>query len=192
MKDKHLLLLNRQLTELDKIGSNLKTKNEYSFGVNAWKSSTISVIERIFGTESRKIAEIEKITLGRSYSMNGPDLYHLETVKETGRSIIEACIAEIEILGVPEQRYDGIEKGINLTVVQSQSNQQKIKIELIVSALREELTGKQLAEIQDILDESADNQSKKIKTIDKLKSFGIDTLSGILSGLLTNPQIWGS
>jgi hypothetical protein len=191
MKEKYLLLLNRQLTELDKIGSNPKTQDEYSFGVDAWKSSTISVIERIFGTESRKIAEIEKIELGRSVSMNGPNRYHIETVKETGRSIIEACIVEIEILGVPEQRYDGIEKGINLTVVQSQSNQQKIKLELIVSALREEMTGKQLAEIQDILDEPTDNKSKKAKTIDKLKSFGIDTLSGILSGLLTNPQIWG-
>lgn len=191
-KEAYLFLQRQQLEKLDKIGLNPKTSDEFSFGVNGWKGATISVLERIFGTESRKITEIEKIKLGRSFQIKGRDSYRIETFKETGRSIIEACIAEIEALGVPEQRYDDSKKGINLTVIQSQSNQQKIKLELIVSSLSEELNGKQLAYIQNILDEQTDSKSKKVKIINKLKSFGQDTLSGTIAGLLTNSKIWGS
>lgn len=191
MKEQYLLLLKRQLTELEKIGTNSQTCQEYSFGVEAWKSSTISVLERIFGSSSKKIAEIEKIELNRTVSRMGPHIYHIETVKETGRSIIEACIAEIELLGEPETTQEINNKGINLTLVQSQTNQQTIKLEILVSILREELTGKQLSEIQEILNESKDNQAKETKIREKLESFGINTLSNILSGILTNPQVWG-
>jgi len=135
----YIFLLKQQLEKLENIGSNPKTSDEFSFGINGWKSATISVLERIFGKDSRKISEIEKIELRRSVQIKGKDSYYIETFKETGRSIIEACIAEIEALGVPEQRYDDSKKGINLNVVQSQSNQQKIKLELIVSSLSEEL-----------------------------------------------------
>jgi hypothetical protein len=191
MKEKYLELLRRQITELEKIGNNPSTNREFSFGVDAWKSSTIGIIERIFGRESRKIQEIERIELGRSVSHKGPSQYYLETVKETGRSIIEACISEIEILGAPEEKYDGDHKGINLTLVQSQSNQQSIKLELIVDVLREELTGKQLNEIQEILDEDTVPEEKKSKTVEKLKEFGLNTLSSILAGIITNPTVWG-
>jgi len=36
---------------LQKIGSNPKTSDEFSFGFNGWKSATISLLERIFGNE---------------------------------------------------------------------------------------------------------------------------------------------
>lgn len=190
MSKKIIALLKRQLEELDKIGTNPSTQNEYSFGVDAWKSSTISILERVFGKESRKIQEVEKIELKRRITKQG-DLYSIETVKETGRSIIEACIAEIENLGLPESKYDGNEKGINLTVVQSQSNKQTIKLELLVSIIREELKGRQLDEIQEILNEKTDPETKKKNIFEKVKTFGVDTLSNIISGLLSNPQIWG-
>ena len=118
MKEKYLELLRRQLAELEKIGKNPETASEYSFGIDAWKSSTIGIIERMFGKESRKIQEIEKIELGRTVSLHGPHKYHIETVKETGRSIVEACIAEIDILGIPEEKYTGDQRGINLMLVQ--------------------------------------------------------------------------
>ena len=191
MREKSIQLLKRQLEELRKVGNNPQTKSEYSFGVEAWKSSTISILERIFGKESRKIEEIEKITLERSFPRNGPTVYHLETVKEIGSSIIEACISEIESLGLPDSKYDGQEKGINLTVVQSQSNKQTIKLELLVSIIRDELKGKQLDEIQEILDDKTDPDTKRKNIFEKVKTFGLDTLSNIISGLLSNPQIWG-
>jgi hypothetical protein len=191
MTDKYIILLKRQLDELEKIGTNSITKRERSFGVDAWKSSTISILERIFGKESRKIQEVERIKLGHSFSLDSSPTYYIETVKETAKAIIESCISELEILGSPMQIYDGNNSGLNLTVVQSQSNKQTIKLDLIVQALQEELTGKELSEIQSILDSKETSESKKTKTIDKLKTFGSDTLSNIIAGILTNPSIWG-
>lgn len=191
MSEQYLKLLQRQLSELEKVGSNPATQREYSFGVQAWKSSTISIFERIYGKESKKIELIDRIELNRSFAMKGPDSYHIDTVKETGKAILNACIAEMEELGLPDNKYDGSGKGINLTVVQSQTNQQTIKLELLVSILREELTGKQLEDIQTILNEDTDVETKKKNVFDKVKEFGIDTLSNIISGFLSNPQIWG-
>ena len=191
MNEQSISLLRRQLNELNKIGTNPSTQREFSFGVEAWKSSTISILERIYGEESKKIELVDNIQLGRTFSSRGPAYYHLETVKETGSAILEACIAELESLGLPENKYDGTSKGINLTVVQSQSNQQTIKLELLVSIIRNELTGKQIDEIQSILNEPTDTETKKKKVFDKVKDFGINTLSNIISGILSNPQIWG-
>lgn len=191
MNEKFIELLKRQLVELESIGKNLATSSEYSFGVEAWKSSTIAILERIFGQESRKIKEIEKIELRRSVSMKGPNTYHIATVKETGKAIIDACIAEIEILGSPNQIYNGEKQGINLTVLQSQENKQTIKLDIIVNELRKELTGSQLDEIQTILDSEDKLPEKKNKTFEKLKEFGVNTLSNIVAGILTNPSIYG-
>ena len=191
MSEKYIQLLKRQLKELENIGSNPATSREYSFGVEAWKSSTIGILERIFGSESRKIQEIERIKLGRSVNLNGPSHYHIETVKETGKAIINACIAELEVLGGPDQLYNGDKPGINLTVLQSQENKQTITLDLIVNELRKELTGSQLDEIQKILDNEGQPEDKKNKTIEKLKQFGINTLSNVIAGILTNPSIIG-
>ena len=80
MTDKYILLLKRQLEELNKIGNNHATNQEYTFGVDAWKSSTISILERIFGKESRKLEEVEKITLVRSTSHRGDHKYNIESI----------------------------------------------------------------------------------------------------------------
>ena len=191
MNEKYIELLKRQLKELEKVGTNPATRSEYSFGVEAWKSSTIVILERIFGKDSRKIKEVEKIELGRSFSLSGSDSYYIETVKETGSGLIKACIAELELLGNPNQIYNGEKQGINLTVLQSQENNQTIKIDIIVNELRKELTGSQLDEIQSILDSEEKTIDKKNKTINKLKDFGINTLSNIIAGILTNPSIIG-
>lgn len=191
MNKKYIEILKRQLIELEKIGSNSATISERSFGVEAWKSSTISILERIFGKDSRKILEVEKIVLERTVNMSGPHKYHTETVKETGKAIINACISELELLGSPNQIYSGEKQGINLTVLQSQENKQTIKLDVIVNELRKELTGSQLDEIQAILNSDKKSNEKRNKTIEKLKEFGINTLSNIVAGILTNPAILG-
>jgi hypothetical protein len=154
-----------------------------------WKSSTIAILERIFGQESKKNKEIERIELRRFVSLKGPDNYNIATVKEIGRAIIDACIAEINTLGSPNQIYNGEKQGVNLTVLQSQESKQTIKLDIIVNELRKELTGSQLDEIQQILDSKDKSVDKKSKTIEKLKEFGINTLSNIIAGILTYPSI---
>lgn len=191
MNEKNIELLRRQLLLLERIGTNPKTVSEWSFGVEAWKSSTITILERIFGGESRKIKEIEKIVLSQYRIYGGKEKYNIETIKDTGREIIEACIVEIETLGSPTEIYNKGNQGINLTVLQHQENKQTIKLEVIFQELRKELTGSQLDEIQTILNSKENSSEKKNKTIEKLKEFGINTLSNIVGGILTNPSILG-
>ena len=53
----------------------------------------------------------------------------------------------------------------------------------------DELTGKQLKDLKAAL---ADEKSgKKGSLLEKIKSFGMDTLSNILANIVTNPAIWG-
>ena len=190
MNEKYILLLKKQLVEIDNIGKNQSTVDESSYGVEAWKSATISMLETIFGQKSKKIEEIEKIKLEKEISYHGPTRYYIETVKERGRAILNACISELEILGNPSQIYTGEKDSLNLTVSQSQQNTQTINLNLIIEELRKELTGNQLEEIQEILDSKITFEEKNKSVVTKLKDFGINTLSNIVAGIITNPAIY--
>ena len=190
MNEKFILLLKKQLEEVEKIGTNKSTVNERSFGVDAWKSATISILETIFGQKSKKIEEVEKIELKRQVSYNGPTKYYIETVKERARAILNACISELEILGNPSQIYTGEKESLNLTVSQNQQNTQTINLSIIIEELRKELNGNQLEEIQSILDSEDSTEEKKKSIGSKLKDFGVNTLSNIVAGIITNPAVY--
>ena len=190
MNEKYILLLKKQLEEVENIGTNQSTVNERSYGVDAWKSATISILETIFGQKSKKIEEVEKIELKRQVSYNGPTEYYVETVKERARAILNACITELEILGNPSQIYTGEKESFNLTVSQNQQNTQTINLNIIIEELRKELNGNQLEEIQNILDSENSSEDKKKSIVSKLKDFGINTLSNIVAGIITNPAIY--
>jgi hypothetical protein len=190
MNDKYILLLQNQLEEVEKIGQNKSTIDEHSYGVEAWKSATISILETIFGQKSKKIVEVEKITLERQVNYNGPTKYYVETVKERARAILNACITELKILGSPNQIYTEEKTGLNLTVNQNQNNTQTVNLSIIIQELRKELTGSQLQEVQEIIDSNKSENEKKKSVVDKLKDFGINTLSNILAGIITNPAIY--
>ncbi|WP_313578765.1 hypothetical protein [Chishuiella sp.] len=190
MNDKYILLLKRQLEEVEKIGTNESTVNERSYGVEAWKSATISILETIFGQKSKKIEEIEKIELKSRVSLNGPTIYYVQTVKERARAILNACITELEILGNPNQIYTGEKEGLNLNITQNQQNTQTVNLSIIIEELRKELNGNQLEEIQNILDSEETTEEKKKSIGSKLKDFGINTLSNIIAGIITNPSIY--
>ena len=190
MNEKYILLLKKQLEEVEKIGTNQSTVIERSYGVDAWKSATISILETIFGQKSKKIEEVEKIELKRQVSYNGPTKYYIETVKERARAILNACISELEILGSPSQIYTGEKEGLNLTVSQNQQNTQTVNLNIIIEELRKELNGNQLEEIQSILDSEDSSENKKKSIVSKLKDFGINTLSNIVAGIITNPAIY--
>jgi len=118
-------------------------------------------------------------------NLSGDPYYRIKDVKIMGESIVQASIDELEKLGIPSTVYDGKKDSINLTMIQQQSNLQTVNIEIITKALQDELNGNQLRELQTILDSESDKVKKKSKLLEKLKEFGIDTLSGIISVILT-------
>lgn len=80
---------------------------------------------------------------------------------------------------------------INNSNSQTQNQQQSFAVDLFLEAIKDDLTGRQIKELKEVVAE-ADNDLEKARPgiIEKLKSFGTDVASNIIANLLTNPVIW--
>lgn len=86
----------------------------------------------------------------------------------------------------PPKEHHG---GIVITNSNTQSQTQQQTANIFLEAIADELTGKQMKDLKAAL---ADEQSgKKGSLLEKIKSFGMDTLSNIVANIVTNPAIWG-
>ena len=110
-------------------------------------------------------------------------------------AILEAFAALPTI--VPQNNKTKSGKGIKVTTNinnsnnQSQNQEQSIAINLFLEAIKDDLTGKQVKELKDILTECENDKPKAWKRIvEKLKSFGSDIATNIVANILTNPTIW--
>lgn len=81
---------------------------------------------------------------------------------------------------------------INNSNSQTQNQQQSFAVELFLEAIKNDLTGRQIKELKEVITD-ADNDIEKARPgiVEKLKSFGTDVVSNIVANLLTNPAIWG-
>lgn len=167
-----------------------------------WKSKVINILTRIYGEKCNQIDQINKVeyrtyrrisTIGRKsngYSSAGGG-NNLETCKTEGFALIKGFIEEIETYGLPEKNDKKQENnGLNIVVNQTNSQQMTVSLNIFLSALQDELNGKQFKEIKGIIDSSEDAEPKKKKIIEKFKSFGIDVMTNIIANILTNPQIY--
>lgn len=94
---------------------------------------------------------------------------------------------------VNKKEDDGINitANINNTNSQSQNQEQSLAINIFLEAIKDDLTGKQIKELKEVIAESAGNKEKaRNGIIDKLKSFGSDVASNIVANIITNPSIW--
>ncbi len=82
---------------------------------------------------------------------------------------------------------------INNTNTQSQNQVQTIAVELFLEAIKDDLTGRQIKELKEVVATSnGDLQKARPRIIEKLKSFGADVASNVVANILTNPMIWNS
>ncbi len=180
MNDKEIELLRKQLDKL----------SLSNFDIEAWKHSTVIILNRIYGPNSQAVKSIDNIKYSSFgiYGGGGSGFHsdNLESCKQQGRGILEACISELETFGSPEKNQSA-KGGISITVNQNQT----VSVQLLVSAIQDELTGSQLKELKQIMNSSDSVEKKKERLTDKLKSFGKDVATNILANILTNPNIWG-
>lgn len=154
MVEKEIALITKQL-------ESLTAKN---FDLEAWKSHTVIYLERIFGKESSKIKMIKDLKYDYS-SWNLRDA--AGTGKDTdpvimkAREILEATRLELEHLGIPKQEDENLK---------------------IWSLLEEEMTGKQIREIREIV-QSADKE-KMEKIANMLYNLEKENLAVLLAKLL--------
>lgn len=78
---------------------------------------------------------------------------------------------------------------LTLNLYQNQSQTLNIDFKIIWDSIGNELTGKDLKELKELIEMESEPQAKKTKVLDKLKSFGSDVLSNIIANIITNPIV---
>lgn len=157
MAEKEIALLKEQIERL----------GEKKFDLEAWKNHTIILLERIFGKESSKIKMIKELAYDYS-SWNLRDTAAAGKTKDKdplrmqADEILRATIAELESLGLPKVR------------------QEKAKV---WELLQDELTGKQVKEIETLLASEDPGKVEKISNL--LENLEKENLALIIAKLLT-------
>lgn len=156
MAEKEIALLKEQLAKLD----------EKKFDFDAWKNHTLIFLERIFGKENSKLSLIKELHYDYS-SWNLRDTAAAgktkdkDPIKMRAREILTATITEIENLGIPES---------------------KLENEKVWLLLKDELTGKQVKEINSILQSEETNKAENIGKI--LENIEKENLALLISKLI--------
>ena len=85
-----------------------------------------------------------------------------------------------------------VNTNINNSNSQSQSQEQSFAVNLFLDAIKDDLTGKQIKELKEVMAEScSDKEKTRNGIIAKLKTFGDNVAANIVANILTNPVIWG-
>ncbi len=94
MKSQFIKLLSKQIDKLE---------ND-SFDLEAWKTSAIAVLHRVFGETDSRAKQISDLKIDYSSWMlrdSNSNYKPVETAKLKGKEIIKTAIEEIEIFGTP-------------------------------------------------------------------------------------------
>jgi len=158
MAEKEILLLKKQVERL----------NEKKFDLEAWKNHTIVFLERIFGKENSKIKMVKDLNYDySSWSLRDTaatgKTKDKDPVRLQAREILTAAISELEMLGLPENKPEN---------------------EKIWELLKDELTGKQIKQIESLVTSAAPDKAEKIS--DVLEELEKDELATIVANLLTS------
>ncbi len=156
MAEKEISLLKDQITRLEEI----------KFDLEAWKNQTIIFLERIFGKESSKIKMIKELHYDySSWSLRDTaasgKTKDKDPVRLQAEEILRATIAELENLGLPQDKKEK---------------------EKIWELLQDELTGKQVKEIEALL--SSEDPEKAQKIADILETLEKENLASTIANLL--------
>ena len=165
--------------------------------IESGMSSVISVLQMCnYNKDNEHISQIQRMKRDVKFFTNknisGFKVYKtFNELKDAFINLVEVLIEEINEMGLPEHK---IEKspGVSLTVTQHQNQTQEIAISIYLESIKDELTGRQMNEIKEILKDIKDISIAKPQVIEKLKSFGGDVLSNIIANIITNPTILAS
>lgn|SRR5574344_414278 len=149
-----------------------------------WKATTLRFI-RVNYQNDKSISEFESFA---SKEIN--PTYHAKMI-----ALIKALneIPQINIQPTKQSHKDNDRVTINVNQSQNQNQEQSIIFTVFIESIKDELTGKQMKEIQEIIDNYKDKPAEaKTKIIDKVKSFGVNIMSNIIANIITNPSIFSS
>lgn len=142
--------------------------------LNLWIENAESLLRRIYPDRTFNLASNLTIFFdGDSRPTNKSEL----------KQLLTGYIKELEELGHPQHQTGKIGQQININ--------HTVNVNLILESLKQELTGRQISELKDAFNKAKTPAEKKNNIVDKLKSFGMDLTTNILSSIITNPSIIG-
>ena len=146
------------------------------FDLEAWKSGSIIILERLFGLENQKIAQILKIKYDQSSwalreAKGSKNM--METCKRQGKEILHIAIDELAHFGLPEEIADAQAVPFKTVIVQALENELKIS---------------QYREVVRIIESDKKVKEKQKELIDALNSYGHDFTDNILASILLADQ----
>lgn len=154
MAEREIGLLKEQIDRL----------NEKKFDLEAWKNQTVIFLERIFGKESTKVKLIKELHYDySSWSLRDTTGAGLskDPVRFQARGILEATIEELGKLGLPEQQPES---------------------DKLPELLREVLTGKQMKEIDTIIQSEMPDRHERLTKL--LETIEKEDLAAMLARLI--------
>lgn len=158
-----------------------------------WQRSTSNTLLNFYDESDKRVKTFDEIRSINVYFDSR--IERLEKAIEESREILKNLIQDLMDFGIPKNNGKAkndsqIQLTVNQNNNQTQSTNIEIQFDFIVDILKDELKGSQLKEILAILNSSEDNDQKKERLVDKIKSFGSDVASNILGNLLANPTFY--
>lgn len=133
MKEKLIKLLENQIAKLE----------EDDFDLEAWKSSTISVLSRVFEKDDPRIQQIDELRIDYSSWMlrdSNSKYKPIEHSKRKGKEILRTAVEEIEVFGLGDKETL-LKKFLNsdeIEILSSGASQQD-KIQVVKRLKKEDL-----------------------------------------------------
>lgn len=116
---------------------------------------------------------------------------NVHDIAEDTISLIDDIISEVKALGIPTKKaIDDHSVNVSVSQNQKQSQHQDFIVNILLDAIKDELTGRQQKEIFEIAKNSDTPEEARIGILDKIKEFGEDVSANIVANLLTNPSVW--
>lgn len=142
-----------------------------------WKNKSIRFLSISF-PHDRCVSDFEETSKEFTKHSNSPVIF------DKMLAILQACLEMPQIISAAKDSLI-IDKSVNVHVNQTQSQQQVQSLDIFMDIIKDELTGKQYKEIKEIVETESNPTQAKIKLVDKIKSFGIDVTSNIISNIIT-------
>ncbi len=120
MKAQYINLLKKQVSKLD----------DESFELEAWKTSAITVLQRIFGESDLRAKQIDNLKIDySSWALRDSNSKYkpVEIAKLKGKEILNTAIDEIEVFGAPENHAMDILGNDFVKKLQSMSEKERQK-----------------------------------------------------------------
>lgn len=158
------------------------------------------LLERFYDSQNTQLATADKLKkciliLERNNRDSIPfePRCNIHDIAEDTKSLIDSIVAEVKVLGLPiGKTINDKSVNVNTTVTQSQeqNQQQEIIDNILLDAVKDELTGRQRKELLAVAEETNGPQDARKSIFAKMKEFGEDVAASIVANIMTNPLVW--